>query len=142
MIDIDWTLIAQITNFLVLVYLLNMVLFRPIRLQIKARQDRLAALEGAVAGMTGQSDGLLGQVQDSLAAARRDGAGQREAMRQEGALAESSLLDQVKGEVEAEWAKVEKKIKKDMAKARDSLKAQAQSFAELLAAKILGRELS
>ena len=37
---------------------------------------------------------------------------------------------------------VEKKIKADMAKARESLKTQAQSFAQLLAAKVLGRELS
>ena len=37
---------------------------------------------------------------------------------------------------------MEKKIKADMAKARASLKTQAQSFAQLLATKILGRELS
>jgi F0F1-type ATP synthase membrane subunit b/b' len=44
--------------------------------------------------------------------------------------------------VDLEWAQVEKKIKADMAKARDSLKKQAKSFAQLLAAKVLGRELS
>ena len=31
MIELNWTLFAQIINFLVLVYLLNVVLFRPIR---------------------------------------------------------------------------------------------------------------
>jgi F0F1-type ATP synthase membrane subunit b/b' len=51
-------------------------------------------------------------------------------------------LEQVKKEVEAEWARVEQKIKADMATARDALKTQAKSFAQSLAAKILGRELS
>ena len=37
MIDIDWTLYALLINFLVLVFLLNMVLFRPIRKALKER---------------------------------------------------------------------------------------------------------
>jgi F-type H+-transporting ATPase subunit b len=45
MIDIDWTLFVQILNFLVLVFLLNIVLFRPIRKILQARQARLAARE-------------------------------------------------------------------------------------------------
>jgi len=44
--------------------------------------------------------------------------------------------------VDAEWTRVEKKIKGDIDKARKSLKTQAQSFAQVMAAKILGRELS
>jgi F0F1-type ATP synthase membrane subunit b/b' len=48
----------------------------------------------------------------------------------------------VKKQVDLEWATVEQKIKADMTKARESLKKQAQSFAQLLAAKVLGRELS
>jgi len=45
MIDIDWTLYAQLINFLLLVYLLNVVLFRPIRTIIKERQAKLLAEE-------------------------------------------------------------------------------------------------
>ena len=41
MIDIDWTLYAQIINFLLLVFLLNVVLFRPIRNALKERQAKL-----------------------------------------------------------------------------------------------------
>ncbi len=142
MIEINWTLIAQIINVLVLVFLLNMVLFRPIRQGIKQRQARMGAFEGDISQLEAQQQGLTGQVQESLAEARKQGAGSREALRQEGAQAEASLMEQVKKEVEAEWGKVEKKIKKDVAKARENLQGQAQSFAEALASKILGRELS
>ena len=40
MIDIDWTLYAELINFLLLVFLLNLVLFRPIRKAIRDRQAR------------------------------------------------------------------------------------------------------
>jgi F-type H+-transporting ATPase subunit b len=142
MIDIDWTLFAQIINFLVLVFLLNLVLFRPIRNNLKARAARLAAQEAEVSGLTDQGQGIDAQIKENLTAAKRQGLGQKEAMRQEGAQAEASLLEAVKAEVDAKWAEVEKKIKADMAKARKTLQTQAKSFAQSLAAKIIGRELS
>ena len=142
MIDIDWTLYAQIINFLLLVFLLNVVLFRPIRNALKARQARLLAQETEINLLTDQGRSLEDEIKEELAAARRAGAGARETLKQEGAQAEATLLEEVKRQAELEWATVEKKIQADMAKARASLQKQAQSFAQLLATKILGRELS
>lgn len=142
MIEIDWTLGALLINFLVLVFLLNVVLFRPIRKVLKERQARLDAQTADISLMETQGRGLDSQIKDKLAAARREGAGAREALKQEGAAAEASLMEEVKREADLEWSRVEQKIKDDMARARESLKAQTQSFAQLLASKILGRELS
>ena len=142
MIDIDWTLYAQIINFLLLVFLLNVVLFRPIRKALKERQAKLLAQETEINLLTDQGRSLEDEIKEELAAARRAGAGARETLKQEGAQAEATLLEEVKRQAELEWATVEKKIKADMAKARASLQTQAQSFAQLLATKILGRELS
>jgi F-type H+-transporting ATPase subunit b len=142
MIDIDWTLYAQIINFLLLVFLLNVVLFRPIRKALRDRQAKLLAEEAQINVLTDKSRSLEEEILEELAAARRAGAGARETLKQEGVQAEASMLEEVKRQAEAEWATVEKKIKADLAKARESLKKQTQSFAQLLATKILGRELS
>ena len=142
MIDIDWTLYAQIINFLLLVFLLNVVLFRPIRKALKDRQAKLLAQETEINVLTDKGRSLEDEIKEELASARRAGAGARETLKQEGAQAEATLLEEVKRQAELEWATVEKKIKADMAKARASLQTQAQSFAQLLATKILGRELS
>jgi F-type H+-transporting ATPase subunit b len=142
MIELDWTLFVQIINFLVLVYLLNMVLFRPIRRVIQDRQARLTMFEEDISGLADNQQGILGEVEGQLTAARREGLGLREKLRQEGSQEESSLLEQVKKEVDAEWTRVEAKIKEDVAQAREALRAQAQDFATALSAKILGRKLS
>jgi len=142
MIDIDWTLYAQIINFLLLVFLLNVVLFRPIRKALRDRQAKLLAQETEINVLTDKGRSLEDEIKEELAAARRAGAGARETLKQEGVQAEATLLEEVKRQAELEWATVEKKIKADMAKARASLQTQAQSFAQLLATKILGRELS
>ena len=142
MIDIDWTLFAQIINFLLLVFLLNLVLFRPIRKAIKDRQARLLEQEAAAAQLDLSSQALSDEIKEKLASARKEGAGKREALKQEGSQAEAALLEEVKKQADLEWAQVEKKIKADMAKAKKSLETQVKGFAQLLAAKVLGRELS
>jgi F-type H+-transporting ATPase subunit b len=142
MIKINWTLYVQIINFLVLVFLLNLVLFRPIRKALRERQGAIAAHEAEINRFAERSQGIGKEIKDSLAEARRHGLGQKEALKQEGSQAEASLLEAVKKEVDAEWDRVEKKIKEDVVKAGQTLKAQAESFAQSLAAKILGRELS
>ena len=109
---------------------------------MKERQARLAGFEGDISELSENRQGILGEVQASLTEARRQGLGRKESLRQEGSQGEASLMEQVKGETDAEWARIEQKIKADMAKARKSLKAQIQSFAQSLAVKILGRELS
>jgi len=118
------------------------VLYRPVRKMLLARKARYESFQDDIAGLGDKREGLLGQVDEELTAARREGLGLREGLRQEGSQAEGSLLEQVKSEVGAEWTKVEAKIKQDVAKAREALSAQAQDFAMALANKILGRKLS
>lgn len=62
-------------------------------------------------------------------------------MKQKGSEAEAALLEGIKREVDQEWSQVDERIKSEVAQARKSLQTQTQSFAQLLASKILGREL-
>ena len=142
MIQIDWSVGAQLVTFLVLVFLLNMVLFRPIREALKKRQARMDAQEADINFMETQGQGLDSETKDKLAAARREGVGARESLKQEGSEAEAALLEEIKREVDQEWSQVEQQIKKDVARARKALQTQTQSFAQLLVSKILGRELT
>src|SRR5208337_1226617 len=142
MIQIDWTLGAQLVTFLVLVFLLNMVLFRPIREALKKRQARMDAQEADINFMETQGRGLDSETMDKLAAARREGVGTRESLKQEGSEAEAALLEEIKREVDLEWSHVEQQIKEDVGRARKALQTQTQSFAQLLVSKILGRELT
>ena len=142
MIQIDWSVGAQLVIFLVLVFLLNKVLFRPIREALKERQARMDAQEADINFMESQGQGLDSETKDKLVAARREGVGARESLKQEGSEAEAALLEEIKREVDLEWSQVEQQIKEDVARARKALQTQIQSFAQLLASKILGREIT
>ncbi|MFP3866921.1 MAG: hypothetical protein ACLFUU_02000 [Desulfobacteraceae bacterium] len=142
MIELNWTLYVQIINFLLLVFLLNQALFRPIRGAIRDRRVRISGYEGDIAALTENQQQVENTIQAEFTAARKSGFEKREMIKKEGAEAESSLLERVKKETDTEWEQTEKKIKEDMAKARKALEPQAQSFAVELAAKILGRAIA
>jgi F-type H+-transporting ATPase subunit b len=142
MIDIDWTLFMQIANFLLLVFLLNMVLFRPIRGTLKERQNLFSGLQSDVSSLTETEQGVRQDIQSELLAARKSGINKRDMLKQEGSAMEAGMMEKAKTEADDEMARMAAKIKSDVAAAREALSPQAQSFALDLAAKILGREVA
>jgi F-type H+-transporting ATPase subunit b len=142
MIDIDWTLFMQIANFLILVFLLNMVLFRPIRGILKERQGILSGLQSDISSLSESEHGVRQDIQSELLSARKSGINKRDMIKQEGSAVEAGLMEKAKAEVDDEMARMAAKIKADVAAARDALKPQAESFAHDLATKILGREMA
>jgi F-type H+-transporting ATPase subunit b len=142
MIDIDWTLFMQIANFLILVFLLNMVLFRPIRGILKERQGILSGLQSDISSLTETEQGVRQDIQGELLSARKSGINKRDMVKQEGSAVEAGLMEKAKAEVDDEMARMTAKIKSDVAAARDALKPQTESFALDLATKILGREVA
>ncbi len=142
MIDVDWTLFMQIANFLILVFLLNMVLFRPIRGILKERQGILSGLQSDITSFTATEQGVRQDIQSELLSARKSGINKRDMIKQEGSAVDAGLMEKAKAEVDDEMARMAAKIKSDVAAARDALKPQAESFALDLATKILGREMA
>jgi F-type H+-transporting ATPase subunit b len=142
MIDIDWTLFMQIANFLLLVFLLNMVLFRPIRETLKERQNFISGLQSDISSLTDTEQGVRQDITGELFSARKSGINKRDMIKQEGSAVEAGMMEKAKAEMDEEMARMAAKIKSDVAAARDALKPQAESFALDLATKILGREMA
>ncbi len=142
MIDIDWTLFVQIANFLFLVFLLNMVLFRPIRRILKERQALVSGMQADISSLTESEQGVRQEIQSELLAARKSGINRRDMIKQEGSAVEAGMLEKAKAEVDEEVARMTAKIKADVAAAREALRPQVESFALDLATKILGREVA
>lgn len=142
MIDIDWTLFMQIANFLFLVFLLNMVLFRPIRGILKERQSLIAGMQSDISSLGETEQGVRLDIQSELLAARKSGINKRDMIKQEGSAVEAGMMEKAKAEADAEMTQMIAKIKADVGAARDALRPQVESFALDLATKILGREVA
>lgn len=70
MIDINWTLIAQIFNFLILVVILRAVAYKPIVRVLKEREDKIAASLAKADSDEAEAEQKLHEYEAKLSAAR------------------------------------------------------------------------
>lgn len=135
----DWSFTIQIANFLFLIFVLNILLFRPIRRILKERRDKFQGMESAI-----QHAGQAVQEKEAAFAkairdARARGLKEKEGFVQQAEAEERKLIESISAKAQADLEEIRKKIKADAERARQSLQQDVGSFANEIARKILGR---
>jgi len=142
MIDLNFTLIAaHAATFILLIFVLNMVLYRPIREALAKRKERMAGLASEITSSIERAKSKNEEHEAQLAASRRAGREAREKIVGEGRSAERELIAQATAEMEASVAKVRQQIEAEIGGARDQLRGEIDSFGKELASKVLGRSI-
>ena len=133
------SVVIQIGNFLVLIWALNIILYRPIRKIIQQRKEKVQNFETTI-------DTYNSDIQDKdeafaagLKAARAKGLNQKDALLQEGIDEEKKLIENVNANAQAELSEVREKIARDVEATRASLQEKIDEFADDITQKILGR---
>ena len=137
----DWTFLLQMANFLFLIWILNMILYKPIRNVLKQRQQKVSGLEESITAC--QKD--VKDKEDALTAAIREarakGMKKKEALVAEATEEEKQIIAKINETAQAELANVRAKIIADAEAVRGTLMQEIDSFAEAIGHKILGRAL-
>jgi len=141
MISIDVTFFIQMVNVLVLVFLMNLFLYRPIRRIVAQRNQFVAEQREAIEAAEAEAAGAVRQFDSSLLEARKQG---RERIQQIKAAAyeqEKGMLQAALDEAGKQVQATRAAIQGDVRKAREELTAQIEAFSVELAQKILGSNL-
>ena len=135
----DGSAIIQIVNFLFLIWVLNVLLYRPIRKILTQRKEKVSGLEHAIEA----SNNDVREKDDAFAAgikdARTRGINEKDALLQQAADEEKSILDDINRKAQAELTQIREQIKKDAEVARERLQTEIDDFANQISQKILGR---
>lgn len=142
MIDIDISMVYQLINFLFLIWILNIILYKPIRKILRERQEKLGALEADIKGLTEEVEAKKQEMQVLVQAARSEGYSRKEELKSQGLTTESAIISEVSKKTESEIGKVKSEIASSIDQARQALKTQVAEFSRSLAEKILGREIA
>ncbi|MDR2351765.1 MAG: ATP synthase F0 subunit B [Deltaproteobacteria bacterium] len=141
MIAVDWTLIVQLINFLVLMFILNVLLYKPILKILKTRED-------AYNGLKDKADGFKNEIDQGEAKEKafhidllQDGSKAQNELKQQGQAREREILEEAQSASSKKLEEARLSIAQDVAKARQDLEAEAKLLARELATKILGREV-
>jgi F-type H+-transporting ATPase subunit b len=142
MIDINITLLFQIANFLILLFFLNLVLFRPIRRIINKRNQVIDDFTIAISSMTKNAQDAMNRFAQKIREAREEGAARVQSLKDEAHDAETKLIAQSNEEAQARISQIRKQLESEIQETRGQLQAQVQAFSRAVAEKILGRSIS
>jgi F-type H+-transporting ATPase subunit b len=141
MIDINVTLLIQVVNLFVLIWLLNTVLYRPIRNMVAQRNQVMSAKRQDIQQADGEAASAVREFEDKIHEARATGRQKVQENKDVAYQREKSLLQEASELSAKELAEMRAKIKKDVGAARKRLRAQIQAFSIDLAQKVLGRSI-
>jgi F-type H+-transporting ATPase subunit b len=139
MIDLDWTFFAQLVNFLIILTVLNLILFRPIRGIIKKRAEVMSEKLGSIEAFTAQAESKLENYKASLSGARVEAQQLRVSLKAEGAEAEAAVLSKAGAEAAEKVAAARKEIDGQKQAALKALRNEVAGYAKNVAEKVLSK---
>lgn len=137
MIDLDYTIVIQLVNFLVTIIVLNFVLIKPVRTQIAARNSLIENYTSEVEGFTAEAGEKLDSYEKALAKARSDAAVVRDGLKGEGLEAEQAIIAKAHGMTQEYLRSSREETQKSAQKAMTQLSAQVDEFARQAMSRIL-----
>ncbi|QJB56273.1 ATP synthase F0 subunit B [Pseudodesulfovibrio sp. zrk46] len=135
----DKTLFIQGANFLITIFVLNVLLIKPIREIIKKRKGLMADQLDKIEGFNKNAEAKVADYETQLAAARKEANDIRSAMKDEGTAQEQELMSVAGAEASSTIQAARAEIEAEVKGAMDQLTKDVDKFAEAATGKILGQ---
>lgn len=139
MISIDGSIIIQIVNFIFLIWVLNVILYKPIRNVLLQRKERVADFEQSIEASRRDVEEKDEAFSLGIKEAKAKGLKGKEGLLQIASEEERKIIEKINEKAQADIANVRVKIAEDAESARKSLQQEIDTFADAIAQKILGR---
>ncbi len=138
-LSINYTLLIQILSFLLLIFLLNIIVFRPIRNILNKRKEFISSEEGMIRSWEQDSERYSTELEADISGARKSGIKEKETLKSDGVKEEQRMLKETYSMVEDRMNKARIEIKEKSRRAKESLDNEIKGFSMDLVKKFLGR---
>jgi F-type H+-transporting ATPase subunit b len=136
-IQINWLLILA-ANFLVLVFILNIILFKPLLKIFKEREDAVKGSLDAVKDMGNRREESIARLNKELAETRNKAKDVFEALKAEGLKNQKEVLSKAEAEASQILEKSKADLRAEAEKARTTLRAEVDKFSDEIVRKLVG----
>ena len=141
MLNIDGTLILQIANFLLLLVVMNIILYKPIRGILAKRDEEMVSRQKMIDDSQGRVEENEKAIESGMVLARKEGYQEKESLKAQGQDEEKGVLQEAGAAVERKLTAAKQEIETKMEAARKTLEGEITGFSDELAEKILGRSV-
>ena len=139
MIKVDGSLFIQIVNFLFLIWVLNIVLFKPIRNILLKRKEKVEGLQQSIDISNKDASERDAAFDQGIREARAKGLKEKDSLMAAASEEEKNMIEEINKKAQADLAEVQSKIKRDAEAVRTVLQKEVDDFAKAIGQKLLGR---
>ncbi|MBN2568482.1 MAG: ATP synthase F0 subunit B [Deltaproteobacteria bacterium] len=139
MVELNSTLVIQMINFFILIFLLNFLLYKPILHIIQKRNNMLDKSREETLSLHEAVDKKISEYDEKLSRARVEAMHHRDQIRAEGVEAATEIIEQAKSEISTMVEEFKIKLEKEREEASIILRERTKDIAVEISEKILGR---
>jgi len=141
MVEINLTIVIQVIQFLILVFVLNRLLFKPIGQVLAERQQKIASWEEKTQNLQETARLNLEKYENQLTEERLKARESQEQLTRELKEKEDENIKAVSEKAALIVAETQQALEQERERLRVELRQQAKELSQILAEKVLGREL-
>jgi F-type H+-transporting ATPase subunit b len=141
MVSLDYTILVQMANFILLIFILNALLYKPILDIIGKRKQKLEESDGEIKRVNQTVAQKIAEYEEKVRQAKLDAMEQKNAIVKEGADMAKGVIDAVRSEIPGMMEQFNAKMGKEVEAAKAVLRTQSQKISLEIAEKVLGRSI-
>ena len=142
MISINGTLVVQVLQFLILMFILDRLMFRPILKIINDRERHIAETKDGIENLELETIKLRDEYASRETNARKQASGKRSKMLTEGMTEVEKVMDKSRQEVNQIRSAAEKEARDELEKSRPLLRDEAAVLADDIIERVIGRRIT
>lgn len=135
-------LLIMVIGFVLLVFPLNALLFKPIFAALDARAERIEGAKKRSAQLQREADSVLERYETAIRESRVESEARRQTKLEQAREEQAQVTAEARREAEGEIERARRELGESLDAARATLRANAEELAQVAAEQVLGRALS
>jgi F-type H+-transporting ATPase subunit b len=140
-ITLDLAFVIQLINFLILLVVLNILLYRPLRRVMAERDNDIKGARSKAADVDREVQERIAEYETRLREVKSGASQERAGLKQEALAEESVILEKARKDAAESIAAIKAKVAQEAAEATRILQEQAHDLSRDICEKVLGRSL-
>jgi len=140
LIEINFTFIIQIINFLALIFILNIVLYKPILKLLDEREKRVDGQQAEAKKVIEDSQAIMADYNQKLYNAKVEAMNAKNAARNEASAQAGVIIEDARKKAEEIIDQMQQQMAAEIAQAKKDLEPELSVMAATIAQQILGRK--
>lgn len=137
MLDLNITMLFQLVNFLITIFVLNLLLIKPLRKVMRERKEMMSSLSGDAESFESKAVTSLDEYEAQLKKARQEAAVNREDGRAAGLKEQQAMIDEAQKEAQGILGEARTRLQAEAETSLQELRSKVEAYSQQLAGRVL-----